>query len=51
MASTGTAIDWDRRSIWDKHLGAHMIHARRDIFPEYLIKLRCVNGGSGREQR
>ena len=22
-----------------------------DIFPEYLIKLRCVNGGSGREQR
>jgi hypothetical protein len=24
----GTAIDWNRRSIQDKYLGAHMIHAR-----------------------
>ena len=32
MASTGTAIDWDRRSIQDKYLGAHMIHARALFF-------------------
>src|SRR6266550_1754459 len=25
-ASMGTAIDWGKRSIWDKHLSAHMIH-------------------------
>jgi hypothetical protein len=29
-----TAIDWDRRSIQNKYLGAHMIHARV-LFPEY----------------
>jgi hypothetical protein len=32
-AATETAIDWVKRSIWDKHLGAHMIHAEALFFP------------------
>jgi hypothetical protein len=30
----GTTIDWNRRSIQDKYLGAHMIHIRM-LFCEY----------------
>ena len=46
MGVHGNGYRLDRWSIWNKHLGAHMIHARSILFLNTPSQSRCVDGRS-----